>query len=751
LVGIVALDIGVLAPAWAAEPSPESERLTNPATSEIESPKALSTAVEAPAEPEQSVQVLLELLVNEHGTVDDSSVISGPEPFAFAALSASSRFRFEPARLRGKPIAAKIRFLVRFEPKELVPVKSTQRPVPKNSSVHSTPKPKASPSPSDALEVVVVGVRPAYTTGVVTRAEAREIPGTFGDPLRAVESTPGVTPVFSGVPFFFVRGAPPGNVGFFLDGVKVPLLYHAVLGPSVVHPALIDHVDMYRGAPSAQFGRYAGAIINAETRPGLSRLGGEANIRIFDAGGLVETPFASGKGHALVGGRYSYTALAASLLTNADLEYWDYQTRADYAVGAHGRVGVFAFGAYDRFSAKDGTIQRGAGTQFHRVDFRYDHETARTQSRLAVTLGYDRTDSTSGALRDRLIAARSLTRHRLTRELSFDFGGDISIDAFRLNIDETTAEAADIGALFPARTDITGGGFAELSWSPQDWVTVAPGVRADGYRIEDKTAASVDPRLSATFRPNRTIYTTYTVGLMHQAPNFVPQLPAAQVGTLEGGLQRSISASSTIGARLPFDFTTAVTGYRVAFFDLLDPIGRENNLSLDSSSLQHRERGSSTGLEFELRRPMTRRVGGFLACTFSRTDRSSGTRESLSAYDRPIVLQGALGLDLGRNFRAGARVAYYSGLPAREQRERFGVTEYYYSGTRRTDGFFRADLRLEKRWPILGRGYWAVVAEMLNATMSREFTSRKCYSSHCKDEVSGPIAIPSIGVELYSY
>ncbi|MEI9949386.1 MAG: hypothetical protein WDO74_10485 [Pseudomonadota bacterium] len=32
------------------------------------------------------------------------------------------------------------------------------------------------------------------------------------------------------LPFFFVRGAPPGNVGYFLDGIRVPLLFHIALG-----------------------------------------------------------------------------------------------------------------------------------------------------------------------------------------------------------------------------------------------------------------------------------------------------------------------------------------------------------------------------------------------------------------------------------------------------------------------------------------------------------------------------------------
>ena len=35
----------------------------------------------------------------------------------------------------------------------------------------------------------------------------------------------------SGLPFFYVRGAPPGNVGYFLDGVRVPYLYHVAARP----------------------------------------------------------------------------------------------------------------------------------------------------------------------------------------------------------------------------------------------------------------------------------------------------------------------------------------------------------------------------------------------------------------------------------------------------------------------------------------------------------------------------------------
>src|SRR5690606_31534459 len=105
--------------------------------------------------------------------------------------------------------------------------------------------PPASEYDDGIEEIRVRGRRadPARTVSM-SRAEVRQIPGAFGDPFRAVEMMPGVTPVVSGLPFFFIRGAPPGNVGYFLDGVRVPLLFHVGVGPSAIHPALIERVDL---------------------------------------------------------------------------------------------------------------------------------------------------------------------------------------------------------------------------------------------------------------------------------------------------------------------------------------------------------------------------------------------------------------------------------------------------------------------------------------------------------------------------
>lgn len=90
----------------------------------------------------------------------------------------------------------------------------------------------------------------------------------------------------------------------------------------------MEKVDFYPGGYPARYGRFAGGILSGDTRRPAEEWHGEGNVRLFDAGALVEAPFAEGRGSALVAGRYSYTAAIISLAApEAVLDYWDYQGR----------------------------------------------------------------------------------------------------------------------------------------------------------------------------------------------------------------------------------------------------------------------------------------------------------------------------------------------------------------------------------------------------------------------------------------
>jgi outer membrane receptor protein involved in Fe transport len=275
----------------------------------------------------------------------------------------------------------------------------------------------------------------------LTRAEGRQIPGALGDPIRAVDLMPGVTPTVSGLPLYYVRGSPPGNIGYFIDEVRIPLLYHAFLGPSVIHPELIDQVTLYPGPYPANYGRHAGAIVAADLRVPRHEFGYRAELGIYDSGGYVETPFAGDRGAFFFGGRYSYMGALVSAFSPNTLEFWNYQSLIEYDLTLQDKVSAFLIGAFDYLESDlpGVTVEPQGqffGTEFHRVDLRYDRSFgADTSARAAFTMGIDRTRWTDGKLLDKVLGGRLRLQHRFSDQVVWRSGMSLNQDSFDLELD----------------------------------------------------------------------------------------------------------------------------------------------------------------------------------------------------------------------------------------------------------------------------------------------------------------------------
>jgi hypothetical protein len=279
--------------------------------------------------------------------------------------------------------------------------------------------------------VNVHGTRREIGQTTLSAADVREMPGAFGDPFRAIDALPGVVPLQSGIPYFYIRGAPPNDNGYYLDGIRVPLLFHVGLGEGVIHPALVDHVDFYPGAAPASYGGFVGATIAGQTREPATVWHGEANLRVIDAGALVEAPLDDGRFTVLAAGRYGYPGpILGAITSSLSLGYWDYQTRATWRVTEHDTLGVFAFGSHDYLASQssgsggtsnggtsNGGTSNGAPTSslkevlvsdFHRLDLRWDHSFANGDGhmRVAATVGYDSQGAAPTYVTDYSAAAR---------------------------------------------------------------------------------------------------------------------------------------------------------------------------------------------------------------------------------------------------------------------------------------------------------------------------------------------------------
>jgi TonB family protein len=725
----------------------DSERAPNASPSEIVPPKPLSTPLAYPEDATGQATVVLELTLDAQGAVTDARALSGEAPFRDTALSAVASWRFTPTLRGGRPVAARIRYSVQFTP----PAAESTVPEPQPAPAAPAAAPLSAPSVASApLEVIVEGQRIPIGSVVLTRQDTRALPGSFGDPLRAIEAQPGVVPIVSGLPAFFIRGAPPSNVGFFFDGVEIPLLYHAFFGPSVVHPGFIDAIDFYPGSAPAQYGRFAGPIVAVRSRPLQCQPTGEANLRLIDAGGLIESgPLANshecGSSGARVAGRYSYAGLVLSLLSDAELDYWDYQAQASYPLSRHDTMSVVAFGGYDLFRAPEPSVKSGAELSFHRVDLRWDRKLGSGSTlRVAATFGSDRAagaDSQSSIVTDQSIRLRSELSQRLSPRTTLNAGLDARLDRFGLEADRRSLNYLDYTRLFPTRTDTTFGGYLALQLEPVRGIHVAPGVRTDVYRSQGVTVVGVDPRVSAQFDVSRSLRLEHSLGMAHQRPNFTAQVPGAQVADLEDGLQRALLWSSGLKLKLPLDLLASATVFRSAYFNALDPIGGGRDFTIDRAALDRRATVSAAGLELHVARPVTKRLGGFVSYTLSRSEQSIGDQKSPSGFDRTHVVQTALSYEVGLGVRVGARAVLYSGVP-----ELNLEGSPHFTSSRRGAPFFRLDLRAEKRFRIGERGYWGVIGEVLNATSTREVVRLDC-GEICRERSAGPVVLPSVGLE----
>jgi hypothetical protein len=774
------------------EPPPRAEQ-PSAGPEPVIPPKLLSDPnIPYPLGARGDATLVLLVIVAADGSVQSAIPEQPHAVFAPHAVQAVLGWRFEPATRGGRAVAAKIRLEVAFREPEPEPVDVQ----PQEPAKPATP----AAAREEYLEVTVRGehAEPSRSASL-TRAEVRQIPGAFGDPFRAIEALPGVTPIVSGLPFFFVRGAPPGNVGYFLDGIRVPLLFHVGVGPSVIHPGLVERVDLYPGGYPARFGRVSGGVVAGETLAPETELRGEYNVRVFDAGALVEAPFAEGRGSVLAGGRYSYTAALLSVFApDTTLEYWDYQGRASYALTPDDRVGVFAFGSYDFVGQRAETETLTLfGTEFHRVDARYDRRLGGGgKLRTGLTVGIDRSRAQAERhVRARMAAGRTELELRTSPDVLVRAGSDLELVYYDIELGQSdlSPTAARVAEFFPSRTDLALGVRGDIVWNVEPRLIVTPGVRVDLYGSEGEAALGVDPRLALRTLVTERLSILTALGLAHQPPSFVVPLPGFQPGGLRGGLQRSIQES--VGIELDLGDATSFTAsvFQNAFFDMSDPLGSvepdisgcppgsypEDTIGGDRAeqslgftpfcgprfppgtlgpdrtggggqaadsrggrrigdAFEVRTMGVSRGLELFLKRRLTHKLGGYLSYTLSRSTRSYRNRSYVAAFDRTHVTNAALAYDLGKNWRAGTRVVFYTGLPTPPDPV---------DGSTRLPPFFRLDLRLEKRWQISEKIWISGVAEWMNSTLSKEAVATTCTLQGCESQVIGPVTIPSLGVE----
>ncbi|MFP2924272.1 TonB-dependent receptor plug domain-containing protein, partial [Pyxidicoccus sp. 3LG] len=457
-----------------------------------------------------------------------------------------------------------------------------------------------------ALETVVRSDRPKkeVVRRTVTREEAQKTPGTFGDPIRVIQALPGVAraPFISGE--LIVRGSNPGQTATMMDGVRIPILFHLLGGPSVVNAEFIDQLDFYPGGYGSQYGRAVGGIVEVGTRKGAAdTLHGSAKIDLMDAGFFLESPITDGISVAAAA-RRSYVDTLLPLVLPEDAgstlsvvpRYWDYQLRVDFGAkraspsendapvqldGARSSGYIMAFGSDDQLRVvssgpdTERDISLDTQTTFHRLKGDWTYRKGALTSVFTPYVGLDRSNFNFGAAKQDgtqySVGAREVLAMELSPSLTLRTGLDLVYERESYDVEFPAPEgieyvpfpgAESVGELVKEQVGLgafDGALFLEADLKVGKF-TFTPGVRGNLQVVGETQNLALDPRLWVRFTATERTSLKGSLGLYSQAPETFRYI-VAPYGTPDLVYQRAFQTSLGVEHRLTDVFNVDVTGF----------------------------------------------------------------------------------------------------------------------------------------------------------------------------------------------
>jgi TonB family protein len=608
------------------------------------------------------------------------------------------------------------------------PVQSTEEELTRGRDLDAVYTLTAPPTPegageADDAEVVITAprLRKDVVSTVVPASEGRTLAGTQGDVLRVVENLPGVGRSAAGSGQLVVWGAAPTDTRVYLDGVRIPSLYHLGGLRSVVHGDLVKSIDLSPGGYGAAYGRALGGLVLIEKKELFDRskpaeddaFHGSAAIDTIDSAVYASAPLGSNARLSL-GGRRSHLAPLIHAFSDDGFgqlvplpRFFDGLARLGVRVGAQDELElgtlvsadevVRALASKDPLGEKRETRRQG----FSRIYGRWTR--ASEHGRLAVipSLGTDRQllASRFGGVETFLEQEGTVLGLRVSYEtkLSPRVGllagfdgesvttllrrrgsigsppreGDARVfgqaPADRINVDQWSVTQA---SLVP---------FAEVDWSPLDALHILPGLRVEPSLTSAsrrtpavgetpptgafRQDASLSPRLALRTTLGRQLVVKAAVGLYRQPAS--PEDLSASVGNPLLGPGRARHA--LLGTEVGFDehTTLAVT----SFFTEQDHLVVRSALSapLLAEGLVQTGEGRTIGSQMLLRRSSGGRFFGWLSYTIARSERRSdgaaGAAYRLFDFDQTHVLTALGTFEPGRDVTLSSRLRYATGLP----------------------------------------------------------------------------------------
>jgi TonB family protein len=680
----------------------------------------------------------------------------------------------------------------------------------KKLTVKYTVEPREEDKAEDAADVEVVVVVPrlqkeAASTQIVA-SEGRRVPGTQGDTLKVVQNLPGVARAAVGSGALVVWGAAAQDTRVYIDGVRIPLLYHGGGIRATVNSDMVKSLDLVPGGYGPEYGRGIGGLVTVDTRaPRSDTIHGYESADIADASAMIEGPIGD-KTRFAVAARRSYLDQVISLTTTQNVSvlfpipvYYDGQVKLVRDLRDNESVELFALGSSDRLARSVGSADPSevktetTGFDFGRIMVKYRRQMPDGDS-MWVTPSIGRDVSTYQSnfggppstldIRSNVYGFRAGWRGRVSSSMVVTAGVDAegtTSDIARSGSVTSPPREGDIhvfGQPGPDKvnadtwqtTIFTVAPYGQLDWSLfDDHLHITPGIRVEPYFVAGSRSTpvqgdtpsigyahedtAIDPRLSIRFSPIKALTIKAAWGIYHQAP--VPEDLSAVFGNPQLGLS---SANHVLGGA-SYGITDTLTVEAVGFYSTSDGLASrsESPTPALAQALVGEGQGRAYGGQILVRQSLLKGFFGWASYSLIRSERKDHPDTSWRLFDsdQTHVLTVVGSYEPGLGFEVGARFRYASGFPRTPVNGAFfdsrrDLYEPYFGAQNsiRIPAFVSLDLRAAKRWD-LGRAKVEAYLDVQNVTNQKN-AEDIVYSYDFKKQsyITGLPILPVIGGRL---
>ena len=200
------------------------------------------------------------------------------------------------------------------------------------------------------MVVIADKPEPDITRRTITVKEIQKIPGTFGDPVRVIQNLPGTARAPFGTGLVVVRGSNPEDTAFYVDGIRVPLIYHLGGLVSIINEDLVGSVDYLPGGYGVEYGRSMGESSTSTPAPTTPKCSVPKHGGLADSSAVVRRTGKNDRWGVTAAGRRSYRCFHPHWQPGFTVKpyWWDYQVKVDDLKKENGRFTTLLMGFTDK-------------------------------------------------------------------------------------------------------------------------------------------------------------------------------------------------------------------------------------------------------------------------------------------------------------------------------------------------------------------------------------------------------------------